>query len=243
MNIIVDQGNTAIKVALFDGPQIALSANVGVVDEIRAILHGRETIANGIYSTVGQSLFEELICALPWINWMELDQETQLPIENCYASRETLGVDRIAAAVGATCLFPNTEVLVIDAGTALTYEYVSASDKYLGGAISPGLQMRFNALHFFTARLPQLYPSCTSELIGVDTKSSMEIGVQNGICREIDGVVEQYKLSHPVSEVILTGGDCAFFDKRLKSPIFAAPELVLIGLNKILNYTIEKTSY
>lgn len=239
--IIIDQGNTAIKVAIFHENTLLQATVVKTVTDIVSFLQeNKHSVKYGLYSSVGNSVIQELREQLPTINWHNFTHQTPLPVTNCYKSPETLGLDRIAAAVGASCIFPNKNVLVVDAGTALTFEYITATNEYLGGAISPGLQMRYNALNSFTARLPRLSPVDTIVEIGTDTETSIIAGVQNGICNEIDQTIEQYKTTHSVSEVILTGGDCAFFDKRLKSAIFAAPELVLIGLNEILNYTIEK---
>jgi type III pantothenate kinase len=157
---------------------------------------------------------------------------------NKYNTPETLGKDRLAGVVGAMQLMPASDILVIDAGTALTYDIVTSSGEYLGGAISPGITMRYKALHTFTNRLPLLDYNDDAQLIGYDTSSCIHSGVLNGAAAEMEGIIQQYRQIYPGLRIILTGGDQNYFDKRLKIKTFAAPNLVLEGLNLILDFNI-----
>lgn len=158
------------------------------------------------------------------------------PYRNTYATTQTLGADRMALASAAFFKYPNTNTLVIDAGSCITYDFLNDYGEYLGGAISPGLRMRYKALNTFTARLPLLEPSEPPELIGNATESSMHIGVVYGLSAEIDGMIDRYKSRYPTLTVILTGGDAQFLSKRLKNTIFALPNFLLEGLNQLLEY-------
>jgi type III pantothenate kinase len=163
-----------------------------------------------------------------------------LPVKNGYATPQTLGVDRIAAACGANALFPENNCLVIDAGTCVTYEFVDATGVYRGGAISPGLKMRFQALSVLTARLPLVEPVHTPELTGASTASCIQSGVVIGLMEEMNGVIRRYEEKFDKLRVILCGGDTPFFENQLKASIFASPELVLSGLNSILSYNVNR---
>ena len=155
-----------------------------------------------------------------------------------YKTPKTLGVDRIALASAAIQKYPKKNVLVIDAGTCITFDFISKDKEYLGGAISPGIQMRYKALHNFTAKLPLLDSGELTSFIGFDTESSIHSGVLNGVCNELDGVINQYSKKFRDLTVVLTGGDTNFLAKQLKSVIFAHPNFVLEGLHTILNYNL-----
>ncbi len=165
-----------------------------------------------------------------------LNSETPLPIINDYLSPETLGNDRIANVVGAKSVFPNHNALVIDLGTCMKFDFITDKGVYKGGAISPGLNMRYKALHQFTDQLPLIEPVDVADLIGNSTINSINSGVFNGMLAEIKGIIYQYKLLSTDLKVILTGGDLRFFSIHLKNDIFAAPYLTLEGLNEILLY-------
>ena len=157
-----------------------------------------------------------------------------LPIQIKYKTPKTLGVDRIAAVCGAIDIFPNKDSLVIDAGTAITYDFVDRQGNYEGGAISPGIEMRFEALHTFTERLPLVTKTGDLPLIGSSTETCIRSGVLNGAIAEMEGIIINYKQLYPDLGVVLCGGDSLFFENKLKPTIFAAPDLVLSGLNRIL---------
>lgn len=172
--------------------------------------------------------------------FIELDHQTELPIENLYETPETLGKDRLAAAVGANELFPNQNILVIDAGTAITYDLVSEKNQFVGGNISPGLQMRYKALNHFTGKLPLVSYSDEVQLIGKNTTDAIRAGVQNGIIYEIDRTIELFNTNYQNLQLVMTGGDSIFFDKKLNYSIFVHFNLTLIGLNRILEYNAKK---
>jgi type III pantothenate kinase len=161
-----------------------------------------------------------------------------VPLVKDYDTPETLGADRVAAAVGATVLFPDEELVVIDMGTCITYDYVDRREHFQGGLISPGMRMRFQAMHTFTLRLPLIEAIEVPSLIGKSTRHAMQSGVMNGLIAEINGIVDAYRSQSPNCRVVLCGGDVPFFESLLKPPIFVVSELVLIGLNRILQYNV-----
>ena len=242
MNAVIDQGNTLYKLAVFQGDAVLYSTSSKDLCAALSLLASEfPLIKQGIVSSVGNSAQNEAPLSASAIQWIHFTSSTPVPIHNLYGTPHTLGLDRIAAAVGASVLFPGQNVLVVDAGTAITYEYISAQGEYLGGNISPGMFMRFRALHTFTEKLPLLDPGAPSLPYGNDTASAMKIGVENGIIHEINGTIEHFNAQFPNGCIIITGGDALFFEKKLKCRIFAQPDLVLIGLNNILNYNIENT--
>jgi type III pantothenate kinase len=172
--------------------------------------------------------------------FMELDENTELPIENLYETPETLGKDRLAAAVGANELFPEQNLLVIDAGTAITFDLVSEKNQFIGGNISPGLEMRFKALNHFTGKLPLLSFSDEFDFIGKNTNDAIRAGVQNGMLYEIDRTIDIFNRNYQNLQIIMTGGDSNFFDKKLNYSIFVHFNLTLIGLNRILEHNAKK---
>ena len=172
--------------------------------------------------------------------FLKIDHQTPVPIQNKYKTPETLGLDRLAAAVGANALFPDQDLLVIDAGTAITFDLVEKNGTFAGGNISPGLNCRFRALHEFTSRLPLVEASDEWPQIGLSTEDAIRAGVTTGMILEIEGMIELLRKNRPGLQAILTGGDALFFERRLKSPIFVKFEITLIGLNRILEYNVEK---
>lgn len=239
MNLVIDIGNTRTKAALFHEKELE---RVDVLNELnKAYLeslneaYGTINICVSAVKEYDSALFQnasEGLC-------IELDHTTALPIINRYATPETLGNDRLASVIGAQELHAGGNVLVVDAGTCLKFDYLSSSLEYLGGAISPGLRMRFKALNKFTGQLPLIEAEEAPELIGDSTKNSILSGVVNGMCAEIDQIIGSYENKYPELMVYMTGGDYGFFDSQLKSEIFAAPYLVLRGLNAILNYNLK----
>ena len=172
--------------------------------------------------------------------FIELNHLTELPIENLYETPETLGKDRIAAAVGANELFPDQNILVIDAGTAITYDLVSEKNQFVGGNISPGLQMRFKALNHFTGKLPLVSYSDEFQSIGRNTTDAIRAGVQNGILYEIAHTIDVFNENYQNLQIVMTGGDSIFFDKKLNYSIFVHFNITLIGLNRILEHNAKK---
>jgi len=230
LKLTIDEGNTTTKVAVFDEDKILQKlsqADFGLVSTFaqkadRVILSSVKSSSS--YLAISHSFF------------LSLDANTPTPIVNRYATPETLGKDRLALAVGAHHLFPQQDVLIMDFGTCLTYDFLKSEGHYLGGGISPGLNMRFKALHQFTDGLPLVNPTPTADLIGNSTENSILSGVINGMFSEIDGIIQRYSTKYPNLKTIITGGDANFFDKGLKNTIFASSDLLMIGLNKILDY-------
>jgi type III pantothenate kinase len=235
MNLVIDVGNTAVKVGVFKDNTLLFSETY-LPSNIVGLLNNLENfpIDTALLSAV--SLVDpQLLNFLNGLNrFFRLDTNSPLPIKNNYQTPSTLGADRLSNAVGASFLYPSKPVLVIDAGTCLKFDFVHPTDGYLGGSISPGLQMRYKSLNHYTAALPLLEPIEFVDLIGNDTKSSIHSGIINGMISEIDGIIGQYLHIFPDLVVVITGGDHHFFLNRLKTHIFAAPNLTLIGLEVIL---------
>lgn len=154
-------------------------------------------------------------------------------IKNHYKTKNTLGIDRLTGLVGAYALFPAKNILVISAGTCITYDVLTKDREYFGGNISPGLDMRLKAMHEFTSKLPVVKKEPSGELFGNDTRSSMLTGALSGAVFEMQGFIQAYQKKYHSLKVILTGGDASFFDAPLKSETFAIPNLVLMGLNEM----------
>ncbi|NOT74703.1 MAG: type III pantothenate kinase [Cyclobacteriaceae bacterium] len=237
MNIAIDIGNTSIKAGVFDQSFLLKKHTVTGLSELYSLLNEIQP-ENLIVSSVRNN--GEEVLADHSINGAKLilNSKLSLPILNHYDTPETLGVDRIAAACGANMMFPKQNVLVIDAGTCINYEFINNKGEYKGGAISPGVQMRFEAMHHFTAKLPNATPTQNFPLTGSNTLTSLQSGVMNGVLEEIKGTIARYQSEYHDLRVILCGGDAHFFENHLNPTIFVAPDLVLMGLNSILLYNV-----
>ncbi len=230
-NLAVDLGNTRAKIAFFEGNTLLESKKGLLLEELSELIKNHE--GGLIVSSVTKTADELSLLFGNFKNVLILSADTPLPIQKNYDTPHTLGVDRLAAAVGANFLFPNENCLIIDMGTAIKYDYVSKTGIFEGGIISPGLRIRFEALHTFTKRLPLIEAEGIPDLIGKSTKTCIQSGVVNGIIHEANGFIEEYqKLGD--CKVILSGGDANFFEMSLKKPTFVVSEIVLIGLNQIL---------
>lgn len=237
MNLAVDYGNSAAKVAIFDQHELKAKHTFVDPEDLKSFLES-SSAENFIISSVTT----EAETVSHWSkakHKLVLSHLLPLPVKIQYATPQTLGVDRIAGSCGAVQLFPGKNTLVIDAGTCITYDFTDSRKQYVGGSISPGLKMRFQAAHTFTARLPLVNPVENPELIGNSTETSIQSGVVNGMVAEIDGVIDRYQHKYPDLQVILCGGDGPFFENKLKASIFASPELVLIGLNSVLIHNVR----
>jgi len=237
MNLIIDLGNTRVKAALFKERELTeLKVYSSLIDLSNdKAFYGRAE--RGLVGSVVGS-FESVRTLLKEARSVEcFSVKTPSPLKNSYKNPDTLGTDRFAASVGAFSLYPNKNVLVVDAGTCLKFNFTNEKNEFLGGAISPGLQMRFKALKTFTDKLPLVEMNENySSLIGQTTDESILSGVINGILQETDGVINEYKKLYPDLTIVITGGDAGFFAKHLKNRIFTHPNLVLTGLNEILIY-------
>lgn len=234
MHLVIDIGNTATKALKFDADGPVGELLFGPSDSIHIInLLGRSDVTSIALASVVE-LGVEVLSIVNEKHVLLVNADTPIPISNTYSSPETLGTDRICAAVGAHALYPSNTTLAIDMGTCITYELVTADGKYLGGSISPGLNMRFRALSEFTSKLPLLAPKTNVPLVGFDTRTSIRSGVQHGIRFEVEGIIDSYFQQYPDLKIVGTGGDFRFFASAFKRPIFADPILVLRGLHEIL---------
>ena len=238
MNFVIDQGNTFTKLAVFEKDRLVVSQVFDEINnEIINLFISNYEIEKAIISSVKERVDENL---LKKYNLIRLTHLTPLPLQLKYKTPETLGVDRIAASVGAKTLFEGTDLLVIDIGTCITYDFVSSKNEYLGGAIAPGFEMRFKALNYFTGKLPLVnFDKKQLKLIGDTTEGSIISGVYNGMKNEIEGTINSYLSQYEALKIVVTGGDINLFDLEPKNRIFANDFLVLKGLNKILNYNAK----
>lgn len=236
MNLCIDIGNTLLKVAIFvSDNQMIQKFTFETEQELIEWADSLE-FQNAIISSV-RGNEEDVLAHIPCTKKkVVFNKELKFPIKNLYLTPATLGKDRLASAIGALALFPKQNCLVIDAGTCITYDFITANGEYLGGAISPGMQMRFKALNHFTAKLPLIEQDGKAELIGTSTETSIQSGVVNGIRFEIEKTMEEYQQNYPDLQVILCGGDAHFFESIIKGVIFAFPDLVLFGLNHTLHH-------
>jgi type III pantothenate kinase len=238
MNLVIDCGNTKIKIGLFENRDLVRKESFTNLEELKNfMMHINHD--HVLVSSVNENPDQILSWSQSNGKKITLHSLLPLPITVAYQTPSTLGVDRLAAVCGAQELFPERDCLVIDAGTCINYELVDRLGVYHGGAISPGITMRFEAMHTFTARLPLVSANETADLIGTSTETCMQSGVMNGVLEEVKGIIDQYQIKYPNLMVILCGGDNPFFENKLKPAIFVAPELVLIGLNRILRYHAE----
>lgn len=239
MNLVIDIGNTRIKLAVFNDYDLMFNVPLDElkVDQLQLLLNDHPQLDKAILSSVRNYPGEiRKFLHASFSRFVEFDHLTPVPIVNLYQTPETLGFDRLAAAIGASCLFPGEDLLVIDAGTAITYDLVTKKNEYLGGNISPGLETRFKALHYFTGKLPLVTPRPEFQPMGRDTESAVRAGVQQGLIFEVEQTINFFNTIYKKLKVILTGGDAAFLDKNLKSTIFVQFNLALFGLNQVLEY-------
>lgn len=242
MNLVIDIGNTRTKAGLFRNGKLEYreARENREIGDLLALATNHKA-ENVILSTVADAVATPLREALASrFFFMELSAATPLPIKNLYRTPETLGKDRLAAVVGAYALYPGQACLVVDAGTCITYDLLSSGGDYLGGNISPGIAMRLKAMHTFTARLPLVAPGPLEEWIGDSTEAALRNGGQLGALLEAEGYLRYCRSRFGAIHGIFTGGDADFFAKNLKSEIFVNHNLVLIGLDQILNYNVKR---
>ncbi len=239
MNLVVDVGNTLVKYAVFENGRMLYDQSSGsglFLSQIKELFEQYPRIGHALISSVGKMDKKEHDVLSLFCKVHVLSNSSRVPFKNSYATPQTLGVDRLALATAAFYRNPRGNTLVIDAGTCITYDMVNNAGEYVGGAISPGVRMRYRAMHEQTAGLPLLEPEEVLDFIGNSTHTSMHSGVINGVSREVDGIIDQYGARFEHLTVILTGGDSHFFAKRLKNTIFANPKFLLEGLNYLLEY-------
>jgi type III pantothenate kinase len=241
-NLIIDIGNSRTKVAIFqhDEMMISFPTSVFTPADLDLLLKEYGGIDKAILSTVrdGQEdLINKLKSEIP--RFVELTDATLLPIKNNYLTPETLGKDRIAAVVGAHHLFPEKNILVIDAGTAIKYDFIDKTGVYQGGFITMGLTMRYKALNYFTDKLPLLEPVEPHDIDGNNTLNSIRGGVQYGLEGELERMIRYFTNKHGKFTLILTGGDAGYLEKIITSTEYVTLEITLLGLNTILEYTFS----
>jgi len=244
MNLVLDLGNTFGKVAVCEGAEVIESAVYQKITskELAYFIANHGQLEGAIVSSVVNHS-REIIDYLENLfeHFIELNHHTHLPLTNLYKTPETLGFDRIAAAAGAHTIYPGKNVLIIDAGTAITYDVITEEGHYIGGNIAPGMEMRFRALNKFTSKLPLLeVVEGDVSLVGASTSEAIESGVINGVLFEIDGFIAEISRKYAALTVVMTGGDAKYFEKKLKSTIFVNSNLNLIGLNRILDYNARQ---
>jgi type III pantothenate kinase len=244
MNLVLDLGNTFSKIAVCDHHKVIEAATYEKVTSREiSYFHLRYTGLKGAIISSVVNYSREIIDYLSnlYPTCIELNHTTPIPLENKYLTPDTLGYDRIAAAVGAYTICPGKDVLVIDAGTAITYDIVTSGGEFMGGNISQGVDIRFKSLNKYTTRLPHLErPEEIPPLVGSSTREAIQSGIINGLRFEMDGFIGAIRELYPQLQVVLTGGDAKYFVGKLKSSIFVDPNLNLIGLNRILEHNADR---
>lgn len=240
MNYVIDIGNTKTKTAIVNNRKVTKLKSFDTdefMKNFRQFFQNEKTLHSYIISSVIPLNAAFLKFVSNNYDGIILNNKTLLPFINHYKTKNTLGNDRIANIAGAVTIYPQKNILAIDAGTCITYDLITRENQYIGGAISPGINMRFSSLNQFTGALPLLKPKKKPvEIIGTNTTSSIQSGVINGVIFEITAYIHGIKKSYPDIKVILCGGDSSFLADRLKNSIFVCPNLTLMGLNSILIY-------
>ncbi|AWO01286.1 type III pantothenate kinase [Chitinophaga alhagiae] len=236
----LDLGNSRLKCGVMlngELQQELFFSATGLLDEVRGALEQFRPVAAILSSVVDHPRELETLLAAHTA-FTRLHHTTPLPIGLAYEKPETLGVDRIALAAGAWRQFPGRHSLIIGAGSAITYNFLHKSGQFMGGGISPGIDMRFKALHAFTDKLPLVEPSTQYAFVGYNTRQSILSGVQEGAVAEVEGMITAYARRYRNFNVLLTGGNLVFFASRLKNKIFASPYLMYKGLNSIAELNV-----
>lgn len=246
MNLALDIGNTRIKTGLFRGNELVEQAiwTSPALAELQEF-GNRSGIENVIVSSVAEpdAVLQAMLAEK--FKVLELNHKTPLPFENRYKTPETLGKDRLAGVAGAHALYPRQNCLVVDCGTCIKYDMLTDDEVYHGGNIAPGARMRIAAMHHFTARLPEVDMRMPDDFTGFSTETALQNGALRGAVLEIQGFTVLFEAKYGALQVILTGGDAAFFQPYLGAikKLIHVPDLTLIGLNHILQYnTFSPTS-
>jgi len=235
----MDIGNTATKLAVFQSDkmiQVQTVATTNMLAEVEALLKKFSRVKHGLLSSVKMIDDLELKRLQKLLPIKILDVSFQLPFKNAYDTPHTLGVDRLALMAAAVQQYSKRNVLVIDAGSCVTYDFMDSNQNYLGGAISPGVEMRYKALETFTSNLPLLEKTPPNQRIGSSTEASIHSGVIHGLLHEMEGTIKEYQNKYTDLTVILTGGDTDFLCKQFKISIFANSNFLLEGLNFLLEF-------
>lgn len=232
-----DFGNTRLKCALFENKEMKelLVLDNHLPETIQKLMNDFKPTKSILASVIKHNPEIENILDRN-TQFHKLGHTSKLPFTTPVGKPETIGADRLASVAAAVDLFPNQHNLVIGLGSCITYNFVNRTNEFLGGSISPGMQMRFRSMHEQTALLPLVEPENQFPLIGFDTKTNILSGVIMGISKEIDGIIDAYALKFNNFNVLLTGGDMGFFVPHLKNKIFADPYLIFKGLYAISEF-------
>lgn len=242
MNLVVDVGNTRIKSAVFEKDNLIerfVFDKKNIFESLENIFEKFEKIEHLVVASVGDLDKKGFLSFSHRVKINFITHKNHFPFVNTYETPTTVGIDRLVLAAGATLFYPNEARLVIDAGTCITYDFVNDKNEYLGGAISPGIKMRYQALEYYTAKLPLLALEAPRALLGNSTNQSIHSGVVNGIVGEIEGFITRLQSDYEKFTIILTGGDADFLAKRLKNTIFANSNFLLESLNQLFLYNIK----
>lgn len=237
MNLVVDIGNNFFKLGIFENSNLVFSffdKNDKIDVEIEKIIRSYSKITSALISNVSSVKINDILNKLN-IKIYELDSTFIFPFKLNYKTPESLGNDRLALAAAATILYPNSNNLVIDAGTCITIDFINNNNHFMGGSISPGVKMRYDSLNHYTANLPLLKNENNFNYPGDSTNASIHAGIIGGVSNEINGFIKQINSRNDKVNVILTGGDAKILSKTLKITIFANQNFILEGLNSILN--------
>lgn len=234
-SLVLDIGNSSLKAGVFHDQEL-IRTDSSKTHSVKFLskLIDEYRLEYSILSSTAVCKPEVIDFLKSATKFHEVSHEMKFDFDIKYSTPHTLGRDRIAGVAGARYIFPNDNLLVVDAGTCVTYDIIDKHNNYLGGSIHPGISMRLKALHTFTGKLPLIKRREAFQLIGNSTEEAILSGVLTGILMETDGMLNAYKKEYDELKVIVTGGDLSFFVNRLKNKIFALPNLVLVGLNKIL---------
>ncbi len=241
-NLVIDCGNTLTKWAVFENDIVVNEGKLSSDSpaSLVNILQTLRTPENTIISSVIENCDELTSFLKSSKHSIQFSHTTPIPVKNRYKTRQTLGLDRLAGVVGAAKQFPHENCLVVDIGTCIKFDFVTHEGEYLGGNISPGLNMRFAALNIYTDKLPLLSYQPVEDIFGKSTREAIITGVVQGMTEEIKGTIALFSAKFGKINIIITGGDASLFENRLNIPIFADPNLVLNGLNAILEYNLPK---
>lgn len=242
MVLTIDVGNTNVKVAVFKQFNIVekfVFQKNNFQNNFQIIFQKHPNHTKAVLASVSKLDEKDIAWLKNQIEVIEINSDSIFPFKNEYTTPNTLGIDRRVLASGAVLQYPNQHVLIIDAGTCITYDFITNKKEYLGGAISPGLRLRYQVLHDFTAKLPLLENNLPDNFIGNSTNQSIHSGVVNGLCYEIEGFISEFSVKNEQFTIILTGGDAIFLADRLKSIIFADENFLLKSLHQLYTYSLQ----
>ena len=235
MNLALDIGNSFLKAGIFKNNNLInyCEFNREYYSNLKSILD-KTPITHSIVSNVTESNNQLIELLSKKTNLIKFNSSLKLPFKNRYQTKNTLGKDRIALVSNASKEYPKENVLLIDLGSCITFDFLNSKNEYLGGSISPGLSMRYKSLNSYTANLPLINPKEIDYFIGKNTEDSIHSGIINGIVGELNSTIDKYKSQFKEIRIILTGGDSKFLFNRIKNSIFANSNFLIFGLNFLI---------